>query len=244
MHRSPLHKASSLFLDMHLPDDVDAETATDRARKLCAEVNDALAKHLRDKYRVDSHLEFEFEQYYRRFLLPPSRGQTEKGRAKGYAGLAVTGGKEHVHIVGMEAVRRDWTALAHDFQRELFDLLFHDADAGRIEAFVSDTIQGLRAGKLDKLLVYRKALRKPLERYTKSTPPHVKAAQLLPGQPSGVIQYVMTRQGPQPVGYVTSPLDYEHYIQKQVLPIVRAIESFCDADMASTIDGEQRRFNW
>ncbi len=153
----------SLFVDMHLPEGVDAQTAAGAAMTLCSEVNDVLRKHVQEEYRVTSHLELEFEHYYRRLLLPPSRGQTEKGRAKGYAGLLVADGKEQVHIVGMEAVRRDWTDLAHDFQRGLFDLLFHDADGKAIEAFVSGTVRDLRAAKLDRRLVYRKALRKPLE---------------------------------------------------------------------------------
>ncbi len=52
----------------------------------------------------------------------------------------------------------------------------------------------------------------------------------------------MTLNGPQPVGHVESPLDYEHYIQKQIVPIAHAVESFCDADMVSAIGGQQWLF--
>ena len=139
------------------------------------------------------------------------------------AGLRSDQGKEHVEIVGMEAVRRDWTDLAHDLQRELLDMMFRDAEPSEIEDRLVEWVNAVRDGKKDSDLVYRKSLRKGVDSYTKSSPPHVKAARLLP-KPRGVISYVVTHQGPQPVGYVTAPIDYEHYIDKQIKPIPLVIK--------------------
>ena len=43
--------------------------------------------------------------------------------------------------------------------------------------------------------MYRKALRKPPEAYTATTPPHVAAARKIAGQRRGRIAYVMTTPG-------------------------------------------------
>jgi len=117
-------------------------------------------------------------------------------------------------------VRRDWTVLSKDFQRHLLMRVFEDQPIGD---FVKEFLRELRDGEKDGDLVYRKALRKPLAEYGKTTPPHVKAARLIPGKPGRLISYVMTTEGPQPVGYLTAPLDYEHYVEKQLRPIGESI---------------------
>jgi DNA polymerase-2 len=66
-----------------------------------------------------------------------------------------------------------------------------------------------------------------VEAYTKSVPPHARAASLLPPEErSGLIRYVWTTDGPQPESRHSAPPDYEHYVQKQVRPIVEAIAPY------------------
>ena len=77
------------------------------------------------------------------------------------------------------------------------------------------------------MLVYRKSLRKPVEGYMKSSPPHARAAALLPPEErTGLIRYVWTVDGPQPESRRTSRPDYEHYVQKQVRPIVESLAPY------------------
>ena len=67
----------------------------------------------------------------------------------------------------MEAVRRNWTELAKDVQRELYKRLF----AGEpVEVYLADITTSPRKGELDHKLVYRKGLRKSLASYTANTP--------------------------------------------------------------------------
>jgi len=158
-----------------------------------------------------------------------------RGRAKGYAGLLVPPShfsasmhteqrKEWIEVVGMEAVRRDWTDLARGFQIGLLELLFLGAEKEAIRDFVRKVVKELHAGRLDSELVYRKALRKPVEAYTRSKPPHVRAAGLLdPEDQLGLIHYRWTVEGPQPEGRTTAPIDYTHYVEKQLKPIARGI---------------------
>jgi DNA polymerase-2 len=218
--------------------DADEEKLIQKGKHFCGTVNTELASHVHETYGVRSRLELEFEKLYERFLLPSVRGRPEQGRAKGYAGLK----DGELEIVGMEAVRRDWTVLAHELQRNLINLLFADAEPVQLEDCVSDCISSLKQGKEDEKLVYHKNLRKPVSSYTATTPPHVKAAMLLPA-PKGVIHYVMTLEGPQPLGYVTAPLDYAHYIKKQIDPIARIIAQVCPFDIETAVTGEKGLFS-
>ena len=118
---------------------------------------------------------------------------------KHYVGLTEESG---VIFTGMEVVRRDWTDLARQVQRELYERFF----AGRaVDDYLSHTVEALRNGELDATLVYRKALRKDLEDYTAATPPHVAAARKLKSDPGTLIDYVITRNGPEPATERESP---------------------------------------
>jgi DNA polymerase-2 len=208
--------------------------------EIAAFVNARLARYVREQYGVESRMELEFEGLYRRFFLPPMRTgggpgagveeeETEtRGRAKGYAGLLASGTLE---IVGMEAVRHDWTGLAQALQRDLLEWVFHDVPAAEIAGRIRALLRALREGRMDDRLAYRKSLRKPVEAYTKSSPPHARAAALLPPEErTGLIRYVWTTDGPQPEARRTAPLDYAHYAEKQVRPIVESVAPYIGLD--------------
>jgi DNA polymerase-2 len=99
--------------------------------------------------------------------------------------------------------------------------------AGRVNAL----LRALRDGRMDDRLAYRKSLRKPVEAYTKSSPPHARAAALLPPEErTGLIRYVWTIDGPQPEARRTARLDYAHYVEKQVRPIVESVAPYIGLD--------------
>jgi DNA polymerase-2 len=159
---------------------------------------------------------------YARFWMPEVRGGAT-GSKKRYAGLVSAHGGEELDLVGLEAVRRDWSAVARRFQRELLELVFHDQ---AVDRFIRDFVADLRAGRFDAELVYRKAVRKPLEAYTKTTPPHVKAARKQVGGPGRIVTYVVTVAGPEAAGQTTAPPDYDHYVTQQLRPIADALLRF------------------
>ncbi|MGA2977246.1 MAG: DNA polymerase II [Spirochaetia bacterium] len=223
----------SLFVLSGARGEPPAEELAAIGTELARYVNARLAEYVRASYGVESRMELEFEAIYRRFFLPPMRSVTDdeegenRGRAKGYAGLRLLPDAEALDVVGMEAVRHDWTPLAQELQREILDRVFHDADAREIGDRVRALLRALRAGQKDEKLVYRRSLRKPVEAYTKSSPPHARAAALLPPEErTGLIRYVWTVEGPQPEGRRTAPLDYDHYAQKQVRPIVESLAPY------------------
>jgi DNA polymerase-2 len=235
----------SLFVLSGTSPDAPASDLAALGAEIARNLNAKLVQYLGSDYGVASRMELEFEAIYRRFFLPPMRTVVDdsdedtetRGRAKGYAGLRVSAGadgtgagaaeSEVLDIVGMEAVRHDWTPLAQELQREILGLVFHGADPGEIDELVRALMRDVRAGRKDGKLAYRKSLRKPVEAYTKSSPPHARAAALLPPEErSGLIRYVWTTDGPQPESHRTAPPDYEHYVQKQIQPIVESIAPY------------------
>ncbi len=206
----------SLFVDAG---EEDVDRALARAEELRRAIGATLVRRVREEFGVESFLELEFEKCYQRFFMPEVRSGTG-GSKKRYAGLVADGGGSRLEFVGLEAVRRDWTPLAKRFQRELLDRVFHDRP---VEDFIRGFLAELRAGSLDGLLVYKKAVRKDLGAYTKTTPAHVKAARKQDGPPARIVEYVMTNAGPEPIDARQGTLDYEHYVEKQIEPIADAV---------------------
>jgi len=194
----------------------DAEAAHRQGTQLAMSLNNEIAAYIRQRWNVTSRLELKFEKLYLKLFLSRARHST-RGASKRYVGL-LHGNKSE--FVGMEVVRRDWTTLAKQVQRELYQRLFTDQPVDR---YLADMVQQVRSGKLDAALVYRKNLRKDADEYTATTPPHVVAARKST-QPLGrTISYVMTTAGAEPLDNVQHPLDREHYVIKQVKPVAEPV---------------------
>src|SRR4030095_8452575 len=192
-----------------------------------------LAAALARDFGCTSHLELEFEKVYTRFLLPEVRGGAT-GSKKRYAGLV----DDRLEIVGLEAVRRDWSGVARRFQRELLERVLHDQP---VADFVRDFVAALRAGRLDGELVYRKTVRKPLDSYTRTTPAHVKAARKGGDSRGRVIAYVVTRAGPEPADALTAPPDREHYVTQQLKPLADAVLRFVEGPDFGDLSGLRKQ---
>ena len=226
------------------------EDASRIGRALVAHVNQWFDQHLRQQFGLDNALELQFETHYRRFLMPTIRG-SEEGSKKRYAGLVCKpDGSEEMVYKGLETVRSDWTPLAQQFQQELYRRIFK-GEAYR--DYVRDYAMRTAGGELDDLLVYRKRLRRPLDDYERNVPPHVRAARVadefnrLQGRPlqyqsGGWIRYVITVAGPEPLETQRSPIDYEHYLTRQLQPVADAILPFVGDDFAALTTRQQNLF--
>lgn len=215
----------------------DERVAGEQGTDLAATLNGELTRRIQERWRLVSRLSLKFEKLYLRLLLPRARN-SERGASKRYAGLRQRSqGGSSVEFVGMEAVRSDWTALAKQVQRELYQRLFTDQP---VDSYLSDVVQRVRNGALDEALVYRKNLRKRAQEYTATTPPHVAAARKS-AQPAGrSISYVMTVAGPEPTDSVQHALDREHYVAKQVKPVAEPVLAALGLDFDVLIgDGRQ-----
>ncbi|MCJ8339999.1 MAG: DNA polymerase II [Pseudomonadales bacterium] len=216
-----------------LGDDCTDAQAHDIGAQLSTELTAWWSSTLTEKYAITSHLELEYETHYTKFLMPTMR-DSELGTKKRYAGLQqFTDGRTEMVFKGMENVRSDWTELAKEMQRQVFHCAFNDLP---YEQYIVDTVAAVRAGKLDGQLLYHKKLRQGLQEYQKNRPPHAQAAlklqqyyraqnlreQVTRGQ---VIKYYITVNGPEPEECLSSRLDYDHYIDRQLKPALDALLS-------------------
>ncbi len=208
---------------------VETNLEKEKAEALGKELQDYISHYykdyVREHYNRQSYLELQFDKQYLSMVIPQLRKKAEEGEIqaaakKRYAGLVEKDGKEELEITGLEAIRGDWTEAAREFQKELLMRLFKKEP---IEPFIKSYIKKIKSGKLDSQLVYRKSIRKRIEEYTKTTPPHVKAARLLDKIESNVIEYYITTEGPEPIQKLKHKIDYGHYIEKQIAPIANQI---------------------
>jgi DNA polymerase-2 len=167
--------------------------------------------------------------------MPTVRG-SESGSKKRYAGyVSGADGSMELVVKGLEAARTDWTPLAREFQRLLFERVFQDLP---IEDLVQKTRARLLSGELDDKLIYRKRIRRNLADYHRNVPPHIQAARKL-RKPGRWIEYVITLNGPEPSEARVAEPDYEHYLNRQLAPAADGIlhcldtsfEGICGAQM-------------
>ncbi len=237
----------SLFVLLN--EDHTVSQANSVGEELQAGLNDYWQQELHDKLRLSSHLEVEFETLYTRFVMPTVRGAQgvarggvpleNAGSKKRYAGqVQKADGSSELIFKGLEAVRTDWTLLAREFQRELYALVFNDLP---VEDVIRETTDKLLSGELDDKLVYRKRLRRKLTDYHRNVPPHVQAARKS-RNPQRWIDYVITVHGPEPMEERESDFDYQHYVDKQLVPVADGILHFLNSSYHAVISNQIELF--
>ncbi len=224
-----LHWTRDAFLELGVrvlygdTDSVFVEIASrDAIEPLRERAEARVAARIRSEYRVEPHLELEFDTFYEQLFLPRLRGGRGASH-KRYAGLE----DGRVVVVGLEAVRRDWPAAAGRLQEGMLARAFAAQPvAPFVGAFVGEVLGGAR----DAELVFAKRVRKAsLDRYTATTPPHVQAARKLVerGLPVGpVVRYVITAAGPEPVlpgRALPDAIDRRYYVENVLRGVAEAI---------------------
>jgi DNA polymerase-2 len=234
-HRVIYGDTDSVFVDPRgRPSGEGAETL---GAELARALNEHWRARTRDEHRVDSHLEIELEARYARFFMPTMRG-SERGSKKRYAGLIDDGKGGRVVVKGLEAARTDWTPLARRFQRELFARVFRDEPW---EDWMRQLCEDVVAGRHDAELVYTKRIRRSLDEYGSGAPPHVQAARQL-GKSVRIVSYVITTRGAEPVELAQSPLDYAHYLSRQLAPAAEALLAALGTDFERVAGRQQHLF--
>ncbi len=220
------------------------EDAARIGKALVGQVNRWWREQLQHELGLRSALELQYESHFRRFLMPTIRG-AEEGSKKRYAGLVTRpDGSDGLVFKGLETVRTDWSPLAQQFQQELYRRIFKREP---YQDYVRRYVERTRAGELDDLLVLRKRLRRRLDDYERNVPPHVRAARLADEynlqngrqrqyQNGGWISYLITVAGPEPLEVRRAPIDYEHYVSRQLQPIADAILPFVNDRFCDLID--------
>ena len=228
--------------DFFTPVDANAECAA-IGHALAQELNAWWQQKIEQEFALSSYLEIEFETHYHHFLMPTIRG-SDQGSKKRYAGMVTTkSGDMDMVFKGLETVRSDWTQLAKQFQQKLYKKVFLGQP---YQQYIRETVDALRSSASDSLLVYRKRLRRQPAEYQKSNPPHVKAARIVEQYTGEAlakgdhVEYVITLNGPEPIGFVSGAIDYSHYIEKQLKPIADSILNFSDESFDEIVQPQIR----
>ena len=169
-------------------------------------------------------LEINLSEVYKRILFTEAK--------KKYAGLRTDG---QIDIVGLEAVRGDWSNLARDIQNTVLGMVLEDANPSRATAYVQDLTRNLKSKKLPlSSFIVWKTLTKPVEAYEVNAP-HVEVAKKMakdgwPVTAGDKVGFVITKrsgklfQKAEPHYKVTiEDVDYDYYVRNQIVPAASRI---------------------
>ncbi len=176
-------------------------------------------------------MELDYEGFYPAGIFVSLKAG-DTGAKKKYALLDE---KNNMKIKGFESVRRNWSFIAKDVQRNVLEIILKESNPQKAKAYVRQVVDDLRKNKvpISKVVVHT-ALSKGTGGYA-SIGPHVAAAQRMEakGQIVGagsLIKYVVVKGKGKirekvklPEEAMQEEYDGEYYIQNQVVPGVERI---------------------
>ena len=192
---------------------------------------DALALMEKINKDLPGLMELDYEGYYPAGLFVSIKAG-EGGAKKKYA---LVDEKGNMKIRGFETVRRNWSFIAKEVQREVLEIILKEHDDKKAKAYVRQVVEDLRKNKipLNKVIIGT-ALSKGTEAYS-SVGPHVAAAQRMESKGVSVragmiIRYVVIKGKGKIRDKVKLPeetaqeeYDGEYYVQNQIIPGVERI---------------------
>ena len=169
-------------------------------------------------------LEINIGQVYTHILFTESK--------KKYAGLKSTG---DLDVVGMEAIRGDWSGLAREVQNQVLRMVLEDKSPVRAASYVAELARDLKGANipLSSFVIWKSLTKRP-ENYEVHAP-HVEVAKKLTkaGWPVGSgdrVGYVIVKgpgklyQRAEPYSKVSrEDVDYDYYVDNQLLPVASRI---------------------
>ena len=173
-------------------------------------------------------LDISLSQVYKRILFTEAK--------KKYAGIREDG---EIEVVGLEAIRGDWSTIAKDVQNKVIRIVLEQANPSRAVDYVRSITRETKVPEtpITSYIIWKK-LTKPLGRYEVNAP-HVEAAKkmLKDGWPVSVgdkIGFIITKnpgklyQKAEPhYKVIPDQVDYDYYVQNQIIPAAaRILEIF------------------
>ncbi len=144
-----------------------------------------------------------------------------------------------VEFVGMEVVRSDWTALAKQVQRELYQRLFADQ---AVDEYLADIVQqsARRRSSTTRSSIARTCARTPRntrQRRRRTSPPRASRR-----KPIGRLDQLRhdDRTARSRIDNIAAPLDREHYVDQAGKPVAEPVLETLGLDFEQVIgDGRQ-----
>jgi len=169
-------------------------------------------------------LEINLSEVYKRILFTEAK--------KKYAGLRTDG---QIDIVGLEAVRGDWSNLAREVQNTVLRMVLEDANPSRATAYVQDLTSNLKSKRLPlSSFIIWKTLTKPVGAYEVNAP-HVEVAKKMskdgwPVTAGDKVGFVIAKR-PGKLFQKAEPhyketvddVDYDYYVRNQIVPAAARI---------------------
>lgn len=207
------------------------------ALKLLKEINSALP----------GIIELDLEGFYKRGIFVSKKSE-EKGAKKKYALLGEDG---NIKIRGFELVRRDWSIIARETQKEVLEILLKEGSVEKAIEKVREVIKKVKEGSvpLEKMVIYSR-LNKDPENYEVISP-ELHAAEALSRhrgikpRKGMVVGFVITKKGDS-ISEKALPLelakdyDWKYYVENQILPAVLKILSSVGVTKDVILKGERQ----
>ena len=181
--------------------------------------DERLVQRFQEKIDRELGLEINLSEIYARILFTEAK--------KKYAGLRTDG---QLDVVGLEAVRGDWSILAREVQSKVLRMVLEDSNPSRATSYVRDLTSDLKSKNVPlSAFVIWKTLTKPPDEYEVNAP-HVEAARKMSKDGWSVsagdkVGFVITRklgklyQKAEPYYRTTvDDVDYDYYVHNQILP--------------------------
>ena len=196
---------------------------------------DDTLKFMRDfNSKLPGAMELELEDFYTRAVFVGKKSEKgPSGAKKKYAMISKSG---HIKIRGFELVRRDWSKIARDTQREVLETILREGDAEKAAMLVKNVIKRLRAGEvpISELAIHTQ-LRKSMDSYDSNSPELAASRKAFDSGlktkeelEHAVISYVITKRGSTisdkaQLEEVAKDYDPEYYINHQIIPATMRI---------------------
>ncbi len=196
--------------------------------------DDALAFMKDYNSSLPESMELELEDFYSRGVFVGKKSEKGAGGAKKKYALISESGR--IKIRGFELVRRDWSRIARDTQRQVLEVILKEGSAEKAAAIVRDVITKLRSGivPLSELTINTQ-IRKSIDSYDVTSPEVAAARSAIKAGvkkkedfEGSVISYIITKHGNSTsekakLEELAKDYDPEYYINKQVLPATMRI---------------------
>jgi DNA polymerase I len=166
--------------------------------------------------------------YYKRGLFVSKKSE-KVGAKKRYALIDF---EDNLKIVGFEFVRRDWSHIAKNLQKEVLEIILKEGDLKKAVKIIKETISNLKSHKVKKEdLVLSSKITKPINKYN-NVSPHVSAARKAERRgvvikPGTILNFIITKDGKSISDKAEleqfvkdNSYDEDYYINNQILPAV------------------------
>ncbi|MBI4918703.1 ribonuclease H-like domain-containing protein [archaeon] len=209
------------------------------ALKFCEDINE----------KLPGLMELELQGYYPSGLFVGTKG-TGTGAKKKYALLDEN---SKVIVKGFETVRRNWSFIAKEVQKEVLDIILKEQNKQKALKYVKETVKSLEKNQTEiSKLIISTQLQKPIEEY-ESIGPHVAAAQILEKKGESVVPGMMLKfvickgegkirdKVKLPEDVKQEDYDGDYYIEHQIIPSVETIFTVLGIDVQKELKEKDQK---